>query len=351
MPRRPPRSPRFASLGNLFREARRASPQRQNNGACASDGAGLPWLSRKLRPEDCFGKPDGPAPSAEITERARATARVCHGCRRPRSPRFASLGNLFREARSGQPPAPKRRKRARGRLSQKLWPSPGKLFREARRASPQRQNNGARACDGAGLPWLSRKLRPEDCFGKPDGPAPSAEITERARATARVCHGCRRPRSPRFASLGNLFREARSGQPPAPKRRKRARGRLSQKLWPSPGKLFREARRASPQRQNNGARACDGAGLPWLSRKLRPSPGKLFREAQRASSQRHYGSERAEASAVAQKVFLGSPTGTSFRAARRARPKPKPSTILRIAKNGTRRARAGFLRTLNPKRF
>ena len=84
-------------------------------------------------------------------------------------------------------------------------------------------------------------------------------------------------------------------------------------------KLFREARRASPQRQNNGARACDGAGLPWLSRKLRPSPGKLFREARRASSQRqNYGSERerrapseavAKASAVAQKVFLGSPTG------------------------------------------
>ena len=221
--------------------------------------------------------------------------------RPPRSPRFASLGNLFREAR---------------------------------RASPQRQNNGARASDGAGLPWLSRKLRPEDCFGKPDGPAPSAEITERARATARVCHGCRRPRSPRFALLGNLF--------PAPNRRKRVRGRLSQKLWPSPGKLFREARRASPQRQNNGARACDGAGLPWLSRKLRPSPGKLFREARRASSQRqNYGSARerrapseavAEASAVAQKVFLGSPTGLTPASKRRERafgqpdgPDPSPN--------------------------
>ena len=68
-----------------------------------------------------------------------------------------------------------------------------------------------------------------------------------------------------------------SGHCPAPKRRKRARGRLSQKLWPSPGKLFREARRASPQRQNNGARASDGAGLPWLSRKLQPSPGKRAR--------------------------------------------------------------------------
>ena len=81
--------------------------------------------------------------------------------------------------------------------------------------------------------------------------------------------------------------------PPSAKRRKRARGRLSQKVWPSPGKLFREARRASPPRQNDRARASDGAGLPRLSRKLRPSPGKLFREAQRASSQRqNYGSER-----------------------------------------------------------
>ena len=75
-----------------------------------------------------------------------------------------------------------------------------------------------------------------------------------------------------------------SGHPPAPKRRKRARGRLSQKLWPSPGKIFREARRASPQRQNDRARASDGAGLPRLSRKLRPSPGKLFRDGQAPSA-------------------------------------------------------------------
>ena len=299
MPRRPPRSPRFASLGNLFREARRASPQRRNNGARACDGAGLPWLSASKIPPLCIAR------------------------------------KLVSGSPSGQPPAPKRRKR-RGRLSQKLWPSPGKLFREARRASPQRQNiatarvchgcrgsfgrrpescfehNGARACDGAGLSWLSASKIPPLCVAR------------------------------------KLVSGSPSGHPPAPKRRKRARGRLSQKLWPSPGKLFREARGASPQRQNNGARACDGAGLPWLSRKLRPSPGKLFREARRASSQRH--PER----------FLGKPdgpdpsvktTGTSFRAARRARPKPKPSTILRVAKNGTRRARAGFLRTLNPKRF
>ena len=56
-------------------------------------------------------------------------------------------------------------------------------------------------------------------------------------------------------------------------------------LWPSPRKLFREARRASPQRHNDGARANDGAGLPWLSRKL-ASLGNLFREARPATPQR-----------------------------------------------------------------
>ena len=113
---------------------------------------------------------------------------------------------------SGHPPAPKRRKRARGRLSQQLWPSPGKLFREARRASPQRQNNGARASDGAGLPWLSRKLQP---------------------------------------SPGKLFREA-TGQLPAPKLRKRARATRPSQAVASPRKFSREARRARPQRQNDG---------------------------------------------------------------------------------------------------
>ena len=213
--------------------------------------------------------------------------------------------------------------------------------------APQRQNNGARASDGASLPWLSRKLRPEPCFGKPDG---------RQNNGARACDGAGLPRLsaskiPPLCIARKLVSGSPSGHPPTPKRRKQARGRLSQKLWPSPGKLFREARRASPQRQNNGACACDGAGLPWLSRKLRPSPGKLFREARRASSQRqNYESERerrapseavAEASAVLGKPDEPDPsvktTGTSFRAARRARPKPKPSTSLRVAKNDATR--------------
>ena len=160
---------------------------------------------------------------------------------------------------SGHPPAPKRRKRARGRLSQKLWPSPGKLFREARRASP------------------------------------SARITERARATARVCHGCR----------GSFGRR--------------------------PEKFFGKPNGPAPSAKITEASASDA-----------PLPGC------RGSFNRR------------RESFLGKPdgpdpsvktTGTSFRAARRARPKPKPSMILRVTKNGTRRARAGFLRTLNPKRF
>ena len=202
--------------------------------------------------------------------------------RPPRSPRFASLGNLFPEARRASPQRQNNGARASDGAGLP-WlvaeASPGRLFREARRASPQRQNNGARACDGAGLPWLSASKMPPLCVARKLVSGPSAKTTE---ASA-----------------------------------------------PSPGRLFREARRASHQRQNNGARACDGAGLPWLSRKLRPSPGKLFREARRASSQRqNYGSERerrapseavAEASAVAQKVFLGSPTGLTPASKRRER--------------------------------
>ena len=82
---------------------------------------------------------------------------------------------------------------------------------------PPRQNNGSEREGGC---RRSFGRHPENCFGKPGGPAPSARITERARATARVCHGC----------------------PP----------RLSPKLQPSPRKFSWEARRARPQRQNDG---------------------------------------------------------------------------------------------------
>ena len=82
---------------------------------------------------------------------------------------------------SGHPPAPKRRKRAREAVAEALA--------------------------------VTRKK----FFGKPDGPAPSARMTERARATARVCHGCR----------GSFGRRPEScfgtGKLPAPKLRKRAR--------------------------------------------------------------------------------------------------------------------------------
>ena len=94
----------LASLGNLFREARPATPQRQNDGSEREGGC---RRNSGRRPENCFGKPDGPAPSVRTTERTRARARVCHG------------------------------------LSRKLRPSPGKFFREAQRASSQRQNYGS----------------------------------------------------------------------------------------------------------------------------------------------------------------------------------------------------------------
>ena len=105
-----PRSLRFHRLlGNLFREARPATPQRQNDGSEREGGC---RRSFGRHPENCFGKPGGPAPSARITERARATAWVCHGCR-------GSFGR-----------------------------------------------------------------RPESCFGKPNGPAPSAKITEASASDA-----------------------------------------------------------------------------------------------------------------------------------------------------------------------
>ena len=100
-------------------------------------------------------------------------------------PPLCAARKLVSGSPSGQPPAPKRRKRARGRLSQKLWPSPGKLSREARRASPQRQNNGARVSDGAGLPWLSQAsaVARKVVSGSPTGQLPAPKLRKRARAT------------------------------------------------------------------------------------------------------------------------------------------------------------------------
>ena len=89
-----------------------------------------------------------------------------------------------------------------------LWQSPGKLFREARRASPSAKIT-ERASDGAGLPSrASFGRRPENRFGKPNGPAPSAKITE-ASASDAPLRGCR-PRK--------FSREARRARPPASKR-------------------------------------------------------------------------------------------------------------------------------------
>ena len=107
-----PRSLRFHRSETSFGKPVRP-PQRQNDGSEREGGC---RRSFGRRPENCFGKPDGPA---------------------------------------------------------------------------QRQNNGACACDGAGLPWLSRKLRP---------------------------------------SSGKLFREA-TGQLPAPKLRKRAQATRPSEAW------------------------------------------------------------------------------------------------------------------------
>ena len=125
------------------------------------------------RSETCFGKPVRPPPSAKTTEAS-----------------------------------------AREAVAEALAVTRRKFFREARRASPQRQNDRARASDGAGLPRLSRKLRP---------------------------------------SPGKLFRDGQAQrQNYGSERERRAPPRLSRKLQPSPRKFSREARRARPQRQNDG---------------------------------------------------------------------------------------------------
>ena len=168
----------------------------------------------------------------------------------------------------------------------------------------------------------SEAVAPEKFLGKPDGPDPSVKttgtsfraarrarpkpkpsmilrvaltapkITERARATARVCHGCR----------GSFGRRPEScfGKPNGP----------------------------APKRQNYGSEREEQRAFPKLSRKLRPSPRKFSREARRA--RQHDGNA------------FRQPDG------------PDPSPNLRCSsrrENGTRRAQAGFLRTLNPKRF
>ena len=134
-----PRSLRFASLGTLLREARPATPQRQNDGSEREGGC---RRSFGRHPENSFGKPDGPAPSARITERARATARVCHGRRgsfgrRPESfgkPNGPAPSAKITQASASDAPLPG----CRGSVNRRRE----SFSREARRAPPQRQNDG-----------------------------------------------------------------------------------------------------------------------------------------------------------------------------------------------------------------
>ena len=127
----------LSSLGNLFREARPATPQRQNDGSEREGGC---RRSFGRRPENCFGKPDGPAPSARTTERARATARVWHGFSR-------RLESCF----------------------------------EKQRASSQRQNYGSERKRRLSQAVAEASTVAEKVFsGSPTGPTPASKRRERA---------------------------------------------------------------------------------------------------------------------------------------------------------------------------
>ena len=130
-----------------------ATPQRQNDGSEREGGC---RRSFGRHPEKFFGKPDGPAPSARMTERARATARVCHGCR----------GSFGRRPEScfgtGKLPAPKLRKRARATR-------PSQAVAEA---STVAEKIFSASSTG---PTPASKRR-ERAFGQPDGPDPSRNL-------------------------------------------------------------------------------------------------------------------------------------------------------------------------------
>ena len=147
--------------------------------------------------------------------------------------------------------------------------------------------------------------RSETCFGKPVQPPPQRQNDGSEREG-----GCRRSfgRHPE-----NCF-----GKPdgPAPSARITERARATARVWHGCRGSFGRRRKVvsgSPTGQLPAPKLRKRARATRPSQKLQPSPTKFSREA------------------------------------RRARPKPKPSMILRVTKNGTRRARAGFLRTLNPK--
>ena len=124
--------------------------------------------------------------------------------RRRRSPRFASLGHSL---------APKRRKRMRGRLSQKL-----------------------------------RKI----VSGSPTGQPPAPKL--------RSARERRRGFAMAVAEASAVAQKIASGSPTGQlprqnygsERERRAPPRLLRKLRPSPRKFSREARRARPRRQNDG---------------------------------------------------------------------------------------------------
>ena len=163
------------------------------------------------------------------------------------------------------------------------------------------------AIAATGVPRSLRFHRSETCFGKPVRPPPSAKTTE-ASAREAVAEA--------LAVARKIVSGSPTGQPPAPERRGFAMAVAEASAVAR--KIVSRSNGPAPSAKVTEASASDA-----------PLPGC------RGSFNRR------------RESFLG----TSFRAAQRARPKPKPSMILRVTKNGTRRARAGFLRTLNPKRF
>ena len=120
----------------VSREARRARPQRQNDG---NELSGSPTGQTQAQ---TFDDSSRRAPRAKITERARATARVCHCCR-------GSFGRCP-ESCFGKPNGP----------------APSAKITEASASEAP-----LRGCRG------SFGRRPESFLGKPDGPDPSVKTT------------------------------------------------------------------------------------------------------------------------------------------------------------------------------
>ena len=128
----------LSSLGNLFREARPATPQRQNDGSEREGGCRRSLaVARKIVSGSPTGQPPAPEQRSARERRrgfgmavAEASAVAWKVVSRSNGP--APSAKITEASASDASP----------RLSRKLQPSPRKFSREARRARPQRQNDG-----------------------------------------------------------------------------------------------------------------------------------------------------------------------------------------------------------------